>query len=146
MPSSRSFRGFFPLRIPPCFPLRHSAPHLAVPSILVQESFEGIKNYWINELKHQCIGYGGLLMCIAGNKSDLESRRQVSVEEGQALAKEFGALFFETSAKNDVNISEIFVALAMELPEEADRTYSTASSGSVYKVKVPERNNDCCRS
>jgi hypothetical protein len=52
-------------------------------------------------------------------------------------------VFYETSAKCDENISEIFVALAFDLPEDSDRSLSTASS--VYKIKVPERNTSCCR-
>lgn len=56
-------------------------------------------------------------------------------------------VFFETSAKTDESISEIFVALAMDLPEERDRMDSAGGGGgTVYTVQVPERNTDCCRS
>jgi GTPase SAR1 family protein len=37
-------------------------------------------------------------LALVGNKSDLEDLRQVSEEEGRALAEELGAAFFETSA------------------------------------------------
>jgi GTPase SAR1 family protein len=45
-------------------------------------------------------------ICLAGNKSDRESQRQVSMVDGLRLAQEFGvSLFFETSAAHDSNLS-----------------------------------------
>eukprot|EP00630_Chrysocystis_fragilis_P003728 CAMPEP_0197388546 /NCGR_PEP_ID=MMETSP1165-20131217/1137_1 /TAXON_ID=284809 /ORGANISM="Chrysocystis fragilis, Strain CCMP3189" /LENGTH=203 /DNA_ID=CAMNT_0042913893 /DNA_START=203 /DNA_END=814 /DNA_ORIENTATION=- len=51
---------------------------------------------------------------LIGNKCDFESARQVSIEEGQRLAEEYGVNFFETSAKNDVNVTECFTTIARE--------------------------------
>ena len=34
--------------------------------------------------------------------------REVSYDEGAALAKEYGLAFFETSAKENININEMF--------------------------------------
>ena len=39
----------------------------------------------------------------------------VSTEEGQALADEYGVQFFETSAKNNVNVESGFIAIAREV-------------------------------
>jgi GTPase SAR1 family protein len=48
-----------------------------------------------------------LVLC--GNKTDLESERQVKVEEGEALAKSWGKVsFVETSAKTNKNVNECF--------------------------------------
>ncbi|PPQ68131.1 hypothetical protein CVT24_002957 [Panaeolus cyanescens] len=44
-------------------------------------------------------------------KSALESRRQVSKEEGEALAKEWSCPFLEASAKLDINVTECFYML-----------------------------------
>ena len=52
---------------------------------------------------------------LAGNKSDLGSRRTVEYEEANAYAEEKGLLFLETSAKNDDNVDEIFLAIARKL-------------------------------
>lgn len=46
-----------------------------------------------------------------GNKCDLASKRAVPTERGQAKAQEWGAAFFETSAKNHINIDEVFFAI-----------------------------------
>ena len=53
------------------------------------------------------------MIALAGNKSDLGSRRTVEYEEANAYAEEKGLLFLETSAKNDDNVDEIF----LQLPE-----------------------------
>ncbi len=47
---------------------------------------------------------------LIGNKCDLIEKRKVSYERGKALADEFGWLFFETSAKE--NVTEAFMAAA----------------------------------
>eukprot|EP01033_Poteriospumella_lacustris_P012339 gene12340-8826_t len=117
---------------------------ILVYDITNRASFEAVQNYWVHELRHQCSEYGGLVLVIAGNKSDLTDKRQVSEQEGRDLAQEYSALFFETSAKKDENVTELFAALADAIPESAGRSVSTASGGSVYKVHVPERNTSCC--
>ena len=54
-------------------------------------------------------------MVVVGNKSDLESERQVSNQEGGDLARSFGAPFFETSAKTRVNVEECFYQIVREI-------------------------------
>ena len=46
-------------------------------------------------------------MVLIGNKCDLEMERQVSVAEGQDLAKSFGCPAFECSAKARVNVEDL---------------------------------------
>ena len=45
---------------------------------------------------------------LVGNKCDLQTERQVQTSEAKRLANEWGAKFFETSAKTKVNNIEIF--------------------------------------
>lgn len=52
---------------------------------------------------------------LIGNKSDLEHLRQVSEEEGNALAAKHGIFFMETSARTDTNIQNAFVTLIEEI-------------------------------
>ena len=54
---------------------------------------------------------------LIGNKSDLEHRRQVTVEEGQAFAEEHNLIFLETSAKTAANVEEAFVNTARKIYE-----------------------------
>lgn len=44
-----------------------------------------------------------------GYLSDLESRREVKKEEGEAFAREHGLIFMETSAKTASNVEEVSV-------------------------------------
>ncbi|XP_038023712.1 GTP-binding protein Rit1 isoform X1 [Anas platyrhynchos] len=52
---------------------------------------------------------------LVGNKSDLTQLRQVSKEEGSALAREFNCPFFETSAAYRYYIDDVFHALVREI-------------------------------
>lgn len=49
-----------------------------------------------------------MVIMLCGNKSDLESRRAVSQEEGQAFAERNGLVFLETSAKTAANVEDAF--------------------------------------
>ena len=59
--------------------------------------------------------YKDILICLIGNKTDLEEQRGVSYEEGKNFAEENDLLFFETSAKEGNNIQEIFVQSATNI-------------------------------
>jgi len=69
-----------------------------------QETFEGVKT-WINSIyKHSDPSISKVLV---GNKLDLEADRVISRSEAQKLAAEHGMEYFETSAKNNINIQEL---------------------------------------
>jgi len=55
---------------------------------------------------------------LVGNKSDLDEDRVISVEQGEALAKEWGCQFVECSAKLNDNIVSIFKMLIEEVDKE----------------------------
>lgn len=52
------------------------------------------------------------MIALAGNKSDLANLRAVKYKEANGYAEENGLLFMETSAKNENNVKEIFLAIA----------------------------------
>jgi len=54
-------------------------------------------------------------LVIVGNKCDDQDRRQVSKEEGEAMAAQWSAKFMESSAKAGVNIDEIWVEIVREI-------------------------------
>ena len=49
---------------------------------------------------------------LCGNKSDLDSDRVVTTDEGKQLAEEYGVQFFETSALTGANVEDMFTNLA----------------------------------
>ncbi|MCJ1297911.1 Ras GTPase ras2, partial [Hypocenomyce scalaris] len=53
-------------------------------------------------------GGGQAPVMLVGNKSDRVTEREVSTQEGSALAKELGCDFVEASAKNCINVERAF--------------------------------------
>jgi len=74
-------------------------------------------------------------IALCGNKVDLQDERAVPRTEGEALAKQWGAdvMFFETSAKADIAVREVFEAMAKKgletLKEEIQNKNSNSSGG-----------------
>ncbi|XP_057173143.1 ras-related protein Ral-B isoform X1 [Ursus arctos] len=59
-------------------------------------------------------------LLVVGNKSDLEERRQVPIEEARSKAEEWGVQYVETSAKTRANVDKVGVRSACFL-EKAER-------------------------
>jgi len=57
-------------------------------------------------------------MILVGNKCDLDNERQVTINEGQELAKTFNCPFMETSAKSRINVEESFYSLVREIRKD----------------------------
>ena len=62
-----------------------------------------------------------LTITLVGNKCDLEAERVVSKEDGEALARENGLMFFETSAKTGVMVETAFVRTASTVLRKLDQ-------------------------
>lgn len=54
-------------------------------------------------------------LLLVGNKSDLEDRRQVSVDEARGKAEEWAVQYVETSAKTRANVDKVFFDLMREV-------------------------------
>ncbi|MBD3212206.1 MAG: GTP-binding protein [Candidatus Lokiarchaeota archaeon] len=76
-----------------------------------QKTYENIKN-WYEEIKEVT---PKISLILVGNKIDLVDQREVSREEGEALAEEIGISYIETSAKTGENIDDAFRMLALEM-------------------------------
>ncbi|KAG7255936.1 hypothetical protein CRUP_013428 [Coryphaenoides rupestris] len=59
--------------------------------------------------------YEKVPVILVGNKVDLESEREVSAGEGQALAEEWGCPFMETSAKSKTMVDELFAEIVRQM-------------------------------
>ncbi|CAF3997566.1 unnamed protein product [Adineta steineri] len=72
-------------------------------------------------------------MVLVGNKCDLEDERVVGKEVGQTLARNWGSTFLETSAKQKINVNEIFFDLVRQInkrtPVNKDKKNKGKNSG-----------------
>jgi len=80
--------------------------YVLVYSIDSPHSFEVCKH--IHNKLMDLIGGSNVPIILVGNKSDLQSDRRVTSDEGKNLAAEMKAVFLETSAKENQNVEEIF--------------------------------------
>ncbi|KAF7364519.1 Ras protein [Mycena venus] len=77
---------------------------------------------------------GNPILLLVGNKCDRPLDREVSREEGAALARQFGCDFFETSAKTGLNVERVFTALVCALrPTKAISAGAKESAKDVKK-------------
>jgi len=78
------------------------------------ESLEKL-DYWIKELSQNC-DINNMVLCLAGNKCDVDNdKRRVSYGKGKEFANNNNLIFFETSAKMDIGIKELFNNIANRL-------------------------------
>ena len=78
----------------------------------------------------QSFGGGQAPVMLVGNKSDRVTEREVSTQEGSALAKELGCDFVEASAKNCINVEKAFYEVVRSLRRQRqDNTRQLQRSG-----------------
>ena len=66
---------------------------------------------------------------LVGNKSDRVTEREVSTQEGNALAKELGCDFVEASAKNCINVERAFYDVVRTLKKQRHEYTKTERRG-----------------
>ena len=97
---------------------------------------------WVKECKDMC--YKDVLIVLIGNKCDLQGKRGVSYDEGEKFANDNNLLFFETSAKDGININEAFTMATTNLVDKIESgqiQLDTANSG-IKIGKYPNSGND----
>lgn len=94
---------------------RGAAGALLVYDITRKETFEHLLS-WLEDARQN--SNSNMTIILVGNKADLEHRREVPKEAGEAFAKQHGLLFLETSAKNNTNVEEAFLTTASAIYEK----------------------------
>ncbi|KAI4866789.1 ras-domain-containing protein [Hypoxylon rubiginosum] len=96
--------------------MRTGEGFLLVYSITSDQSFEEIRTFQQQILRVKDKDPTDYFpMVVVGNKCDLESEREVPRQDGEALAKQFGCPFVETSAKSRTNVDKAFFDLVREI-------------------------------
>ncbi|KAJ2898303.1 uncharacterized protein MKZ38_004028 [Zalerion maritima] len=131
--------------------MRTGEGFLLVYSITSRQSFEEITTFQQQILRVKDKDY--FPMVVVGNKCDLESEREVTRQEGEALAKSFGCKFIETSAKSRINVDQAFYNIVREIRRynREMQGYSTGSgtgsgSGPQKSMEMEGQDNEagCC--
>ncbi|CAF1095940.1 unnamed protein product [Rotaria sordida] len=87
-------------------------------------------------------------MVLVGNKCDLEDERVIGKEVGQTLARNWNATFLETSAKQKINVNEIFFDLVRQINKRTavnkDKKIKNKNSGQIMNsnLSASSGNND----
>ncbi|CAL5422535.1 unnamed protein product [Camellia sinensis] len=109
---------------------------LLVYDVTDESSFNNIRNWIRNIEQHASDNVNKILV---GNKADMdESKRAVPTSKGQALADEYGIKFFETSAKTNMNVEEVFFSIARDIKQrltEAD----TKAEPQAFKISQSDQ-------
>lgn len=123
---------------------RGAAAAIVVYDITSSSSFNRAKT-WVKELQRQ--GSPEVVIALAGNKLDREQERQVSTDDARQYADENSLSFIETSAKTNINVRELFLAIARKLPKEHAET-SNRDKRLILEEDFNRGNNSkgCCNS
>ncbi|KAK3084512.1 hypothetical protein FSP39_014600 [Pinctada imbricata] len=109
------------------------------------ESFANVKR-WLHEIDQNCDVVNRILV---GNKDDDPDRKVVLTQDAQRFAEQMGIQLFETSAKENKNVEEMFLAItklvlatkkeqmkkAAEQPSESIRLDKRGGGGKNKKSK-----------
>lgn len=122
---------------------RGAAAAIVVFDVTNAESYSGANGAktWVNELRRR--GDENVVICLAGNKADLQSRA-VDKDEAAEYCRENELVYMETSAKTGTNVTEMFQAVATKLPrarelDAASFPLRAASAGAGAK-----KDDGCC--
>ncbi|KAG5515363.1 hypothetical protein RHGRI_036417 [Rhododendron griersonianum] len=108
---------------------------LLVYDVTDESSFNNIRNWIRNIEQHASDNVNKILV---GNKADMdESKRAVPTSKGQALADEYGIKFFETSAKTNLNVEQVFFSIARDIKQRLADTDSRAEPQTI-RINQPD--------
>jgi len=86
---------------------------LIVYDITSHTTFKNVEQ-WLKELRG-FFDTDKLMIMLVGNKSDLDHRREVSMEEAKSFAEKEKLLFIETSALDATNVEECFTNVLTQI-------------------------------
>jgi small GTP-binding protein len=120
---------------------RNANAGILVFDICSRASFQVLKK-WAGDL--QSSGPADIILAVCGNKSDLADERTVSLQEAQDYAQEIGAFYVETSARDDVNVRELFVEVGRRTPRIVGEEHALDASARVDLFGNAGSRHRCC--
>eukprot|EP00467_Chlorarachnion_reptans_P003557 CAMPEP_0114501656 /NCGR_PEP_ID=MMETSP0109-20121206/8612_1 /TAXON_ID=29199 /ORGANISM="Chlorarachnion reptans, Strain CCCM449" /LENGTH=118 /DNA_ID=CAMNT_0001679395 /DNA_START=381 /DNA_END=737 /DNA_ORIENTATION=+ len=114
---------------------------LLVYDVTDENSFQNIRNWIRNIDQHAAEGVEKLLI---GNKCDMKDQRMIEKERGTILANEYDIKFFETSAKQNINVTEAFYAIASDIKKTIVSDPKEKPSSNVINLGEKKKSGGCC--
>ena len=113
---------------------------LLVYDITKHTTFDEISNYYCGKIKEIC--KKDIPIILLGNKTDIEDERNVSQEEGVALALSHNYKFKETSALKNENVADAFEALIelWNVDYQKNNSLKTRRNSGDFTKKEKEKN------
>jgi Ras-related protein Rab-1A len=110
-----------------------------------RKSFENLQEHWI-PLSERYIGGGWSVgRIIVGSKAEMNSKRQVSKEEGKEYADSIDVPFFEVSARTGYNVTDAFTQLAREtIAREKPKQYQREGPVDLTMFRAEEQPTSKC--
>ena len=106
-----------------------------------QDSFKNIRN-WIKQIEANA--QGNVKRVLVGNKCD-KPDRVVTEEEGKKLADDYSMSFFETSAKTNKNVTEVFYHLTKEILKANEGNKELSGKKLTKTDNSKEGKRRCCK-
>lgn len=97
-----------------------------------EESFNSVQD-WVTQIK--TYSWDNAQVILVGNKCDMEEERVISADRGRQLAEQLGVRFFETSAKENINVKVCGV-----------RNSGCVASPTINRLLVPSSDKEVCPS
>ncbi|XP_041455533.1 ras-related protein Rab-35-like isoform X2 [Lytechinus variegatus] len=119
---------------------------IVVYDVCSAESFVNVKR-WLYEIDQNCEDVSRILV---GNKNDAPDRKVVETEDAQKFAEQMNIQLYETSAKENINVEEMFSAVTtLVLLDKKEKNLARQNSqheGNVLKIKEGgrSRKGGCC--
>jgi len=111
---------------------------MLVYDITNSKSFDNIAKWLRNIQEH---ANEDVEKMILGNKCDMEDKRVIPKERGEAIARENGIRFLETSAKTNVNIDKAFMDLSESI---LDKTIDVQEPRQPLPPPSASAGSKCC--
>ncbi|CAM4606590.1 ras-related protein Rab-3D [Lepidochelys kempii] len=113
-----------------------------------QDSFNAVQD-WATQIK--TYSWDNAQVILVGNKCDLEDDRVVATEDGKRLADELGFEFFEASAKDNINVKQVFERLVDIICEKMNESLDTnptlvsnSKNGALTETPPPQSSSCSC--
>jgi Ras-related protein Rab-8A len=98
---------------------------------------------WLNDIR--LFGSKDIVTIVVGNKSDLETDREVDFERGEAFARKYDCDYFEVSAKSGAGLNYMFNILSRNILNKIKKENNVSLDPiSLIKNSKDKKKNNCC--